>query len=71
MRNSEFTAHFVIERKTKCAIRYMETTGPDDDTPVTLAGGAKVGAFYARKSSFKGKIPRRLILRVRRGTRSR
>ena len=71
MRKIEFTAYFVIERTTKGAARYMETAGPDDDTPVTTAGGAKVGAFYARKSALPGKIPRRLIVRVRRGKRRR
>jgi hypothetical protein len=70
-KTTEFTAYFLIERTTKGAVRYMETAGPDDDTPVTIVGGAKVGTFYARKSAFTGRFPRRLILHVRRRKRSR
>ena len=68
---TDFTIYLVMERTTKNAVRYMETAGPDDDTPVTTAGGAKVGVFYARKSAFTRKIPRRLIVRVRPGKRRR
>jgi hypothetical protein len=72
MHKTKFTAYFVLERKTKGAVRYMETAGPDDDTPLTRAGGAKVGTFYVRKSSFPAKFPRRLTVCVRRrGKRSR
>jgi hypothetical protein len=64
----DFTVYLVRERTTKNAVRYVETGGPDDDTQAALK---KLGTFYVAKSAFPGKNPRRLIVRVRRGKRSR
>jgi hypothetical protein len=65
-KKSEFTVHFTIERKTKGAVRYLEANGADDDTPISINDGAKVGILYVRKSAFrKGKYPERLTVRIR------
>jgi hypothetical protein len=65
-KNSDFTVHFAVERKTKGAVRYLESAGADDDTPISINDGAKVGILYVRKSAFrKGKFPERLTVRIR------
>ena len=65
-KNIGVTVHFALERKTAGALRYKEIVGPDDETPVTVNEGAKIGTLYIRKSTFGEKHPRRLSVRVRR-----
>jgi hypothetical protein len=65
-KNGAFDVHFAIERETKGAIRYTEVASATDATPVAIEGGAKVGTFYLRKSSFRrGRYPKRLSVRIR------
>ena len=52
---TDFTIYLVMERTTKNAVRYMETAGPDDDTPVTTAGGAKGGELLRPQVRFHEK----------------
>jgi hypothetical protein len=60
-----FDAHFAKVRETKGAVRYTEIISATDATPVAIGGGAKIGTFYVRKSSFRGRYPKLLSVRVR------
>lgn len=60
------TVHFLLERETKGAIRYFETTSAEGVTPFDIKEGAKIGTLYVRKSAFpEGKIPLRLEVEIK------
>lgn len=56
--------HFILERETKGAVRYMETVDSVSDVPKDIASGAVIGTLYIRKSALAGKIPTRIKVTI-------
>lgn len=60
-----FTAHFMLEKETSGAVRYMQVTSAESSTQFTVAEGAQIGTLYIRKAAFaKGKTPKRFSIDV-------
>ncbi len=58
--NTTTTVTFSFEKETKGAVRYQETD--ENNLPVNIEGGAKIGTLYVRKSALNGEIPQKLTV---------
>lgn len=63
--NGSFKAHFVLERETKGAVRYMQVNS--NRTPLTIDAGAQIGTLYVRKSAFDTELPADITVTVSSG----
>lgn len=55
--------HFILERETKGAVRYMEVDG--SNKPVAIGEGARIGTLYIRKDALPDGIPTRIEVEVK------